>query len=342
MPDSTSNHIKVAIVGLGRLGLRHAQMLQQTAGCELIAACSPVASERAAAKQLGIPQVLENYAEVLTNPAVDAVVLVTPTALHAQQTIAALEAGKHVLVEKPLALNLEDCLAVEAATAKRPDLVCAVGFVRRFDAHYRKAHHRLQSGAMGEAFMVRSQTGDKNDESGFFVQFSPSSGGLFMDCSIHDIDLARWFLGNPKAISVYATGSAVLHKGLEQFQDIDNGSAIIEFEGGKSAVLYASRTMAHGHQTHTEVIATRGAVNIGVHAESAQLEFYEAAGKFRPVVQDFYERFEAAFAAELNAFIQACRGIAPMPLVVNDATEATRIGLAITQSLRQKEKVLVV
>ena len=327
--------LRIGIVGLGRLGQRHAQALAfSTRNCTLTAACSPVESERVyATEQLGITQVYSRYEDLLADPNIDAVVLVTPTSLHADQTIAALQAGKHVFVEKPLALNVPDCERVLAEAAKHPALVAMVGFVRRFDPSYRAAQASIEAGEIGRPFIVRSQTCDQNDPDGFFVRFAPTSGGIFMDCSVHDIDLARWMLGRPKALRAFATGTVALHPDLKQFGDVDNGLAIVEFEGGARAVLYASRTMAHGHETSTEVIGTDGKLTVGEHAARDRVVRSDAHGVRHAVVKDFYERFESAFAAEMAAFVSACRGEQPLTLTLDDALEATRIGLAITRSL---------
>jgi myo-inositol 2-dehydrogenase/D-chiro-inositol 1-dehydrogenase len=181
---------------------------------------------------------------------------------------------------------------------------------------------------------VRSQTCDQNDPAGFFVRFAPSSGGIFMDCSVHDIDLARWMLGNPKAVRAFASGTIALHPGLADCGDVDNGLAIVEFEGGQRAVFYASRTLPHGHETTTEVIGTTGTVQIGFGAHADRTEFRSAAGVQHTALPDFFARFEDAFRLELAAFVAACRGEITSPLTLSDATEATRIGQAITESLR--------
>ncbi|QDL53597.1 Gfo/Idh/MocA family oxidoreductase [Rhodoferax aquaticus] len=328
-------NLRVGIAGLGRLGKRHAEALaHQTRHCELVAACSPVTQEREyATQQLGVAHVYEDYAAMLANPEIDAVVLVTPTSLHADQTIAALQAGKHVLVEKPLALNVTDCERVLAEAVKHPALVAMVGFVRRFDPSYLHAHTAVAAGDIGRPFLVRSQTCDQNDPEGFFVRFAPTSGGIFMDCSVHDIDLARWMLGRPKATRAFATGTNALHPALAEFGDVDNGMAIVEFEGGQRAVFYASRTMAHGHETSTEIIGTAGKLLVGEHAANDRVIRSDALGVRHGVVKDFYERFEAAFGAEMSAFVAACRGEQALTLTLSDALEATRIGLAITRSL---------
>ena len=328
--------LRIGIAGLGRLGMRHAQALaQQTRGCTLVAACSPLAQERDwAAQQLGLSATYESLEQMLAHPGLDAVVLVTPTSLHADQTIAVLQAGKHVFVEKPLALNVPDCERVLQVAQKHPNQIAMVGFVRRFDASYMNAYASVAAGEIGKPFLVRSQTCDQNDTEGFFVRFAETSGGIFMDCSVHDIDLARWMLGRPKALRAFASGTIALHPGLAQFHDVDNGMAIVEFEGGQRAVLYASRTMAHGHETTTEVIGTEGKLLIGEHAASDRVIRSDALGVRHAVVKDFYGRFEAAFAAEMNAFVAACRGEQPLTLTLSDALEATRIGLAITRSLQ--------
>jgi myo-inositol 2-dehydrogenase/D-chiro-inositol 1-dehydrogenase len=154
-----------------------------------------------------------------------------------------------------------------------------------------------------------------------------------MDCSVHDVDLARWMLGNPRATRVFASGTIALHPGLADCGDVDNGLAIIEFEGGARAMLYASRTMPHGHETATEVIGTAGILSVGVGAARDRIVTRDAHGVRHRPVGDFFERFGEAFQHEMQAFVEACRGGA-VPLTLSDATEATRIGQALARSLR--------
>ncbi len=328
--------LRIGIAGLGRLGRRHAENLAfRVPGCRLVAACSPVAAEReAAAADLGVTRLHADFDAFIHDAEIDAVVLVTPTALHAEQTIAALQAGKHVFVEKPLALNVADCERVEAVARQHPDCVAMVGFVRRFDASYQNAYASVSRDEIGKPFLVRSQTCDMNDPSGFFVDYAAQSGGIFMDCSVHDIDLARWMLGSPRATRAFATGTIALHPGLAQHQDVDNGLAVVEFEGGARAVFYASRTFAHGHETSTEIIGTAGKLLVGQGAARDRVVMSDAHGVRHVAAADFFERFGDAFLREMQAFVAACRGESALQLTLADATEATRIGLAVTRSLR--------
>jgi myo-inositol 2-dehydrogenase/D-chiro-inositol 1-dehydrogenase len=337
----TPTRVRAGIAGLGRLGKRHATMLaRQVAGAELVAACSPVADELAWAKdELGVPHVFGDYVQMLAHPGLDVVFLVTPTTLHADQIIAALKAGKHVFSEKPLALDLADCRRVEEEAAGHPALKVMIGFVRRFDPHYRDARAKIQAGAIGRPFLVRSQCADQNDPDGFFVRFAPTSGGILLDMSVHDIDGARWLLDAGSATRVYATGTIAIHEGLAACNDVDNAVAIIEFEGGAIATLYASRTFAHGHESMTEIVGTAGRLAVGANPRLNRVEIADAHGVRNECTPTFYERFEDAFLRELSEFADIVREDRVPPLTLADATEATRIGIALTESLRSRRPV---
>jgi len=333
--------VRVGIAGLGRLGRRHAEnVARRIRRATLVAACSPVADERAMATSvLGVEAAYVELTELLRHPGLDAVILATPTALHARQVVEVLEAGKHVFCEKPLALNVKDCLWVEEQAARHPELVVMIGFVRRFDPSYRDAYRQIKEGRIGRPFLVRSQTCDQNDPSGFFVRFAPTSGGIFLDMSIHDVDLARWMLGNPKPLRAFATGTIGVHGGLRACGDVDNGIALAEFEGGALACFFASRTMAHGHDTSTEILGTAGRLSVGLNPRRNRVEISDASGVRNECVADFYERFEEAFVEEVAAFVDSVGDHKPSPLCLADATEATRLGVALAEALRGRKVI---
>jgi myo-inositol 2-dehydrogenase/D-chiro-inositol 1-dehydrogenase len=337
----TGSPLNIGIAGIGRMGSHHAANLaHRVVGARLVAACSPVADERAWARDaLGVAHTYDDYARLLAHPGLDAVFLVTPTTLHADQIIAGLEAGKHVFSEKPLALNLPDCLRVEREAAKYPRQKVMIGYVRRFDPSYRDAHEKIGEGAIGRPFLARSQTTDRNDPGGFFVRFAPTSGGILLDMSVHDIDTVRWLLGAGGAKRVFATGTIAVHEGLRECGDVDNAVATIEFDDGRIACLYASRTMAHGHDTQTEIVGTAGSLTVGRNPRLNRVEIADAHGMRNECTPTFYERFAEAFLLEAQAFVDTVREDRPPPLTLADATEATRIGIAVTESLRTKRSV---
>jgi myo-inositol 2-dehydrogenase / D-chiro-inositol 1-dehydrogenase len=333
--------LRIGIAGLGRMGQRHAENLAlRVPNAQVVAACSPVPAELAWARSaLGVEHGYADYAAMLAQPGIDAVFLVTPTALHAQQVIDALRAGKHVFCEKPLSLELGDCLRVEAEAARHPQLIVMIGFVRRFDASYRDAARKVQGGLIGKPCLIRSQTMDMNDPGGFFVRFAATSGGIFLDCSVHDIDLMRWLLGNPAPARVYASGTVAIHQGLRDYKDVDNALATIEFADGTMGSVLASRTMAHGHETTTEVFGTRGRLTIGAQARLNRVEISDGDGIRHECTPDFHARFSDAFLLEAQEFVDAALGIGSVSLKLSDATEATRIGLAMTRALHEQRPV---
>ncbi|WP_317205031.1 Gfo/Idh/MocA family oxidoreductase [Janthinobacterium sp.] len=333
--------LRIGIVGLGRLGQRHAiNLAQRVPNAEVVAACSPLPAELDwAARTFGITQGYADYSALLAHPGLDAVFLVTPTSLHAEQIIQALRAGKHVFCEKPLSLDLADCLKVEAEAARHPQLSIMIGFVRRFDASYHDAHQKILRGDIGKPYLIRSQTCDQNDPSGAFMRFAPSSGGIFLDCSVHDIDLARWLLGNPAPKRVYASGTNAIHGGLSEYGDVDNGLGTVEFADGSIATFLASRTMAHGHETLTEAFGTAGRLSVGNNARLNRVEISDRHGVRNECTPDFYARFSDAFLIEAQEFTDAALGRRALTLTLHDATEATRIGLAMTQAMREQRPV---
>src|SRR6266508_2356285 len=149
--------VRIGVVGLGRMGRRHALNLAQRApGAQVIAACDPDAGSLEWARTtLGVDALFHDYRELLAQRAVDAVWIATPLTEHAQQAVQALDAGKHVFCEKPLSLEVADCMRVEETTARHPKQKVMIGFVRRFDASYRDAYDRMKAGAIGRPFLVR-------------------------------------------------------------------------------------------------------------------------------------------------------------------------------------------
>jgi myo-inositol 2-dehydrogenase/D-chiro-inositol 1-dehydrogenase len=332
VPDS----VRIGIVGLGRLGRRHAENLAfRVPGARLVAAASPIEAERAWARaSLGGAAAYAGLDELLAHPGVDAVWLVTPTSLHADQVVASIEAGKHVFCEKPLALDPADCDRAVAAAANHPGQVVMVGFMRRFDPAYREAKRRIDAGDLGEVFAIRCVSEDPVDPEGFFVRFAPTSGGVFLDCCIHDIDLVRWMLDGAEASSVTAAGSRIMYPALGECGDVDTGCATVAFKGGQVATFYVSRTSHRGYEASMTIVGVKGAIELGKAMPQIPLTL-ESGGRRSVVGQvDFFERFGEAFLHEACAFVEAVRHGGPTPLSLEDAREATRLACAMRAALK--------
>lgn len=334
------SQLRIGIVGLGRLGKRHAENLaRRVPGAALVAAASPVADERDwAARQLGIAT-FDSLEGLLCHAGLDAVWLVTPTTLHADQIVQVLEAGKHVFCEKPLALDVADCDRVAAVAAARPAQVAMVGFMRRFDPGYAEARRAVAAGELGTLFRIHCDSHDPVDPDGFFVRFAPTSGGLFLDCCIHDVDLVRWMLGGARPLAVSAHGSRVMYPALAGCNDVDTAAALVEFEGGVLASFHVSRTSHRGYEASMALTGTQGGMSIGRELAPLPLVHEQGGERRQPGLPDFFARFEVAFLNEAKAFVDAIQAGRPSPLTLQDAREATALACVMREALASGRRI---
>lgn len=198
----------------------------------------------------------------------------------------------------------------------------------------------MSAGSIGSPSVMRSQTCDKLDPSGFFVAYAQFSGGIFVDCSIHDIDLALWFFGqDSKVKSVSAVGITAVEPDLRKHNDRDNAVGLVEFHNGKIAYFYASRMMAAGQEDTTEIIGTQGKLAVNTQPALNLVSIYDSTGIRREIPQHYYDRFEYAFVTEANEFTACCLENTPVPLRLDGAVQAVRIGAALQESLITGEKI---
>ena len=327
--------VNIGLVGLGRLGKRYAENIAyKVRHAELVAVCSVVEEELTwAKKEFEDVFTYGDYATMLKHEGLDAVVIVSSTNMHARQMIEALEAGLHVFSEKPLAVEVEDCLKVERIAAQHPGQLAVVGFVRRYDPSYRYAKNKVDQGAIGKPYLVRSQTVDKDSLAGFQLEYVGNSGGLIHDYNVHDVDLARWFLG-ANVQTVWAIGGAFKYPGFAEVGDADNVMSTCQFDDGGMAVINASRTAMHGHDTYTEVVGTEGALRIGRPAGINRVEIYDQYGARKECLETFWDRFEEAFLLMIEDFVDCLVNKRKPELNIRDATEATRTTTAMTASFK--------
>ena len=336
--------VQLVVVGLGRIGKSHAQNLLQTPGCQIVGVCSIVPKElQWAQDELGLhtAQLWQNYEEMLQTQNCDAVFLATSSNVHGQQITAALEAGKHVFCEKPLGTSVADCKKTARIIANfQEKRVFMLGFVRRFDPAYSYAKKKIQQGAIGTPYMVRSQTSDHKDFAPFQLDFTASSGGIFHDMSVHDIDLIRWYL-EAEPLNVYAVTSSLALPEFAQIGDADNAIVTCEFAGGKVGVLQANRCAAHGHNTFTEIYGTEGILRIGFRPTWADVEILDSHGQRGECVYTFFDRFSEAFRLEVRQFIRCVNEKISSPIRYQDGVQATKIAEACTLSMKEKRIVAI-
>ncbi|CAN6654103.1 hypothetical protein TRVA0_027S00386 [Trichomonascus vanleenenianus] len=314
----TKKKVNFAISGLGRIGRYHSMnMLTRVPGANLVAGCSITPEDREWAEE-NLPgvRIYASFDEMLEKEAgnIEALLIAASTSVHAEQTIKGIEAGLHVCCEKPLSIKIEDAKRVVETAKRYPKQKVLCGFSRRFDKSYQDAKAKIDAGIIGEPYVFRSQTCDKRDHTGFFVKYAANSGGIIVDCSIHDLDLAIFFYGDhatPKQMS--AIGTTAVHPELQEWNDSDNALAMIKFHDGRLATFYASRMMAHGQEDVTEIIGTEGKITVNKNAQSNLNVISDVYGIRNEVPNNFYERFEYAFVNEMNSFCGYILDDKPVP-----------------------------
>lgn len=231
-------------------------------------------------------------------------------------------------------LNISQAQAVLDAANNNPHLKVMAGFSRRFDASYRDAGEKIyQKQAIGSPFMVRSNTCDLRDETGFFVRYAARNGGIFVDCCIHDIDLSLWYLNDPVPKACWAVGTLQHHPELKALSDVDNAVGIVEFWGGKIAYFYCSRTQAHGHDVCTEITGTDGKLMVNVVPQQNNVVLADKLGMRHEVQPEYWQRFQDAFALEANEFVESILLNTPVPVKLETGITVMKIGLGLQHAL---------
>lgn len=336
------NKVKVGIAGLGRLGKVHASNLAfKISNAQLTAACSIVPAELDYAKNvLGVSDVYSDYREMIAKADIDAAVIVTTSGEHCWQIEAALDAGKHVFSDKPLGVTVEECRLAEKAVERHPELAFFLGFMRRYDPSYAYAKKKIEEGAIGTPYMVKATGIDPEQLVEGAIKFAATSGGIFIDMAIHDIDLMRWFLG-ADPVEVYAAGSTFKHPEFKAANDDETGVAMYKCANGALGFVHVGRTAPHGYHVETEIIGTEGSLRVSPVPAKNLCMIYNKEGVVQECVSGFPERFDESYRLEMESFIDCVqKGVKP-EVTVYDGTKSTQIGFATTESYRKGEIIKI-
>ncbi|OOM10446.1 Gfo/Idh/MocA family oxidoreductase [Clostridium saccharobutylicum] len=334
--------IKIGIVGLGRLGRKHAENLAfKIPNAELTVVCSILKTEvEEVQKAWGIKYGYTNYEDMLKNEELDAVFIASSSTEHCKQIEQALDAGYHVFSEKPLGVTIEEVRVAKSIVDKHTDKIFMLGFMRRYDPSYAYAKKKIEEGAIGEPFLVRCYGLDPVSAIQGAIAFAEKSGGLFLDMAIHDIDLARWYLGE-EAKNIYAIGGCYAFPEFGKFNDADNGAALIKFNNNKMGLFYAGRTSAHGYHIETEIVGTKGSLRIGTVPQKNLVSIFNENGAVQECVSGFIERFDKAYLAEVQEFVNCIIENRQPKVVVDDGVKSTEIAYACKESFEGDKLVRI-
>ena len=325
--------VKIGSVGLGRLGYEHAcNIANLIPGAELAALCD-VDEKRVkeVAAELGVPYTYTDVAEMVKNPELDAIVIVSPSMYHADHIKLALDAGKHVFCDKPLDTTIEKCKQAEKAVEAHPDKVFMLGFMRRFDDSYAEAKQRIENGDIGKVVLVRSYTQDPRTTIEGTLKFAPHSGGQFLDMCVHDIDLIRWFTGS-NIKKVWGIGGVFEFDLYRELNDADNAAATVQCENGAMGFMFTNRTHGAGCNVETEIIGTHGTLRIANIGRKNMLQIVDGSGAREEYYPDFLSRWHHAYVNEIKEFV-ACINEGRKPgVTVYDGTKVSQAAYRCKES----------
>ncbi len=331
--------LNVGVIGAGRLGKVYVRDLAgRIPETRVVAVADRIASlANAVAAEFDVPKAYTDPSELIADPAVDAIVIVTPTDTHGELVIEAAGSRKPTFCEKPPALSLQEIAAMKAAI-DRAGTFFQMGFMRRFDPGYAAAKQQIEAGRIGMPLVFKATSRDPFRPSLEYAN-PLSSGGMLIDMGIHDFDLARWFMGEVR--SVAAIGATIAYPELETVGDIDNAIASLTFSSGKLGVVDLTRSGIYGYDIATEILGLEGTIRIGYLRETPITILTKAHGVSHDTVPYFMERFRDAYTNQLQNFAQNVLRGRDAPITIDDGREALRVGLAATRARETGTTVMV-
>ena len=322
--------IKVGIIGVGRIGRLHAEHLAfRVPGAEVAAICDVDSdAAREVADRLRVPRVYADPEALCKSQDVAAVIICTSTDTHAALIELAAAHSKHIFCEKPIALDLGR-IDTAIAAADAANIKLQVGFNRRFDPGFAHVQAQVAEGKVGPTHLVRITSRDPHPPPAEYVAVS---GGIFMDMTIHDFDMARFLVGSePKRI--LATGGVRIDPAIGAAGDVDTAVVLIEHEDGTLTTIDNSRKAVYGYDQRVEVFGAEGMVwadNRTPHNTGRG----DGSGMYRPQPQHFFmDRYTESFIAEMEAFVQSILSHSPSPVSGHDGRVPVVMALAARQSM---------
>lgn len=331
--------LKVGIIGAGRIGKVHTESIcNYVKNAEVKAIADPFLSEETAAwaKKLGVEVVTKDYHEILADPEIGAVLICSSTDTHSPISIEAIHAGKHIFCEKPIDHDVAKINEVRKAL-EGTGLKYQVGFNRRFDHNFEAVRNAVQAGKIGEPHIVKITSRDPEPPSAAYVAVS---GGMFLDMTIHDFDMARFLVGSDVE-EVYVQSAVLVDPAIGEAGDVDTAVITMKMTNRALAVIDNSRRAAYGYDQRAEVFGSKGMVAVENDSVSnAKIATADGVTGEKPLFF-FLERYMQAYAKEVTAFVDAVVNDTEVPVNQDDGLKAVLIGLAATKSAKEHRPVKI-
>jgi len=328
--------LRFGVLGVGRIGKIHIEnLVNRIAGAEVVALSDVVPEELAAvATKFGISKTFLDYRQVLDLPDVDAVVVCTPTNTHAQMVLDAAARGKQIFCEKPTELSLERIAAINEAV-ENAGVRLMVGFNRRFDPNFLKVYETIKAGKIGAPHILRITSRDPAPPPENYIR---ASGGIFLDMTIHDFDMARYLMGS-EVLEVYAKADVLVDPVFRKAGDWDTAVVTLVFENGALGAIDNSRKAVYGYDQRVEAFGSEGMVMVKNNTPDNHICF-DLSGVHSALPLNFFmDRYADSYRNEMQAFVQSIQDNQPVPVSGHDGLMAVVVGLAAGVSARENRAV---
>jgi len=329
--------ITFGIIGAGRIGKLHADnLLSHVKGAKLKTVTDPFLDEEWAASR-NISVTGKDRRIMLDDPEIDAILIGSPSPEHTAQMIECARAGKHIFCEKPIALD-PDIIRNALAEVEKYGVKLQVGFNRRFDPNFAAVQNKITSGALGEPHIIRITSRDPAPPPAEYVT---SSGGLFMDMTIHDFDIARFLCGS-EVTEVHAYGAVLVDPKIGKAGDIDTAVISLKFANGALGIIENSRKAVYGYDQRVEVFGAKGTAMADNNTPTSMIVLNESGTIRDKPLYFFLERYKTAFVTEMQSFVDAIREDKPTLVSGKDGLVPVLIAMAAKESLKTGKPVQVV
>ncbi len=330
--------LNIGIIGAGRIGKVHMQSITYNVPSAKVLGITDVFKDglQELADKYGIPKVYNDYKEMLADEEIDAVLVCSSTDTHADISIEAAKAGKHIFCEKPVDLTPEKVKAVIAAVEKA-GVKLQVGFNRRFDHNFAHVRSLINEGKVGNLELIKITSRDPEPPS---AEYAAVSGGMFLDMTIHDFDMAR-FLAGSDVTEVYVNATCLVDPAIGEAGDVDTAIINLKFENGALGVIDNSRRAAYGYDQRIEVFGSLGAA-MAANDTPTNVTVMNADG----VTTDkplyfFLERYMQSFRDEMIQFVDAVQNDKATPTTGLDGLNSILVALAAKKSVAEGRAVKI-
>ncbi|MFA9378627.1 MAG: inositol 2-dehydrogenase [Lachnotalea sp.] len=331
--------IRIGIIGAGRIGRVHGEgVTNGVKNAVVVAIADPYMNDEIKqwADGLGITSCYTDYHQILEDSEIDAVMICSSTDTHADISIEAIRAGKHVFCEKPISQDLNKIKEVMEAL-KESTVKFQVGFNRRFDHNFRAVKNAVDAGKVGDVQLIRVTARDPEAPP---VEYVKSSGGMFLDMTIHDFDMVC-FLSGSEVKEVYAAGAALVNPEIAKVGDIDTAIITMKMENGALAVIDNSRQAVYGYDQRAEVFGSKGQVAVANDTSTtAVLSTVDGVSGEKPLYF-FLERYMESFSREVSEFTQAINNNTAVPVDIDAGLQPILIAIAAKRSLDENRPVKI-